>query len=305
MAVYSSDLTGILPEQTLNGIVEGTKTRSTIVALSDHEPMKFGNVNIVTFDDDPAAEFVEEGGAKSSEDIKPGVASAVPHKAVVTYRTSDEFMWADEDYQLGILDKFAEKASRALGRALDLGAYFRINPKTGNEITSWTNYVNASTNRVEIGADPDAEMLIETAVGLLVPNGVSATGIALSPQLAWDLATVRYADGRKKFPELGYSITPSQFGGLTASTSTTVSGKPRDKDVADNGVRAIVGDFNEGLRWGIQREVPFQVIPYGDPDNTGRDLKGHNEVALRAEVVYAWYAFTDSFAVIENAPVIP
>lgn len=302
MAVYSSDLSGILPAQTLDGIVEGTKTNSTIVALSGQDPMKFGNVNIVTFDADPAAEFVDEGAAKSSEDIKPSVASAVPHKAVVTYRTSDEFMWADEDYQLGILDKFAEKAARALGRALDLGAYFRINPKTGNEITAWTNYVNATTNRVEIAADSDPELLVETAAGLLVPNGINASGIALSPQLAWDLATVRYADGRKKFPEVGYTIAPTTFAGLLASTSTTVSGKPRDKDAADNGVRAIVGDFNEGLRWGIQREVPFQVIPYGDPDNSGRDLKGHNEVALRAEVVYAWYAFTDSFAVIENEP---
>ncbi|MBM9432344.1 phage major capsid family protein [Flaviflexus equikiangi] len=303
MAVYSSDLTGILPEQTLDGIIEGTKTRSTIIALSDQDPMKFGKVNLVTFDEDPAAEFVEEGGKKSSEDIKPGTAQAVPHKAVVTYRTSDEFMWANEDYQLGILDKFAEKAARALGRALDLGAYFRVNPKTGNEIGTWTNYVNATTNRVEIAADSDSELIVETAVGLLVPNGISATGIALSPQLAWDLATVRYSDGRKKYPELGYTITPTAFEGLSASTSTTVTGKARDKDTTDNGVRAIVGDFNEGLRWGIQREVPFQVIPYGDPDNTGRDLKGHNEVALRAEVVYAWYAFTDSFAVIENPPV--
>ena len=300
MAVYSSDLAGILPGQTLDGIVEGTKTASTIAALSGQDPMKFGNVNIVTFDDDPAAEFVDEGGAKSSEDIAPSVAVATPRKAVVTYRTSDEFMWANEDYQLGILDKFAEKAARALGRALDLGAYFRINPKTGNELVSWTNYVNATTNRVEIGADADAELLIEAAAGLLVPMGVNASGIALSPQLAWDLATVRYADGRKKFPEVGYTIEPTSFAGMQSSTSTTVSGKPRDRDAADNGVRAIVGDFNAGLRWGIQREIPFKVIPYGDPDNSGRDLQGHNEVALRAEVVYAWHANVDSFAVIEN-----
>ena len=300
MAVYTSDLSGFLPDQVLTGMVEKTKTAGTIPALSAADPMRFGNVAVVEFDEDPAAEFVEEGGAKSSEDIKPTRAVAPPHKAVVTYRTSDEFLWADEDYQLGILDKFAEKGGRALGRALDLGAYFRLNPKTGTAITTWTNYLNATTNRVEIGtAGPELEL--EAAVGLLVGSGVAPTGIALTSGYAWNFTTERYTDGRKKYPDLGLGINVTSLEGLRASVSTTVQGKARDGDGTDNKVRAIVGDYNSGIRWGVQRNIPFQVIPYGDPDNTGRDLKGHNEVALRMEVVYAWYVFTDRFAVIEDA----
>ncbi|MDY5137592.1 phage major capsid protein, partial [Actinotignum sanguinis] len=59
----------------------------------------------------------------------------------------------------------------------------------------------------------------------------------------------------------------------------------------DTNVRAIVGDFNNGIRWGIQKELPLEVIPYGDPDGAG-DLKRKNEVALRLEIVYAWYVLT-------------
>ena len=110
----STDVT--LPPQYVDGIVEKTKTASTIAALSTQEPMRFGDVNIVTFDDDLTAEFVEEGGAKSEDSAKPAVVQAVPHKAVVNFRTSDEFIVADEDYQLGILDKFEEKCARALAR---------------------------------------------------------------------------------------------------------------------------------------------------------------------------------------------
>lgn len=300
MAVYTSDLSGFLPDQVLDGMVENTKTAGTIPALSTADPMRFGNVAVVSFDDDPAAEFVEEGGAKSSEDIAPTRATAVPHKAVVTYRTSDEFMWADEDYQLGILDKFSEKGSRALGRALDLGAYYRLNPKTGTAITAWTNYLNSTTNRIEVAA-AGAEMELEAAVGALVGSGVAPTGIALSAGYAWSFSTERYADGRKKYPELGLGINVTNLEGLRASVSSTVQGKARDGDATDNNVRAIVGDYNAGIRWGVQRNIPFQVIPYGDPDNSGRDLKGHNEVALRMEVVYAWYVFPERFAVIENA----
>lgn len=298
MTLLSTDLTGMIPDQMLDGMLERTKTGATIPALSAADPMKFGNVSIVDFDQDPVAEFVEEGGSKSSQDIKPTVAKAAPHKAVVTYRTSNEFLWADEDYQLGILNKFTTKGARALSRALDLGAYFRINPKTGAEITSWTNYLNSTTKRVEAGAAPDLDL--EQAAGFVIDSGASPTGIAFSNKYAWTLSTARYADGRKKYPELGLGVNVSSFEGLRASVSSTVMGKARDGDATDSKVRAIVGDFDEGVRWGIQRDLPFEVIPYGDPDNSGKDLKGHNEVALRMEIVYAWYVFTDRFAVIED-----
>lgn len=288
----------LLPTQIVDGIVEKSKTGSTIAALSGSEPMRFGDVNIVTFDDDLTAEFVEEGGAKSADDAKPDSVIATPHKAVVNFRTSNEFIGADEDYQLGILDKFEEKCARALARGLDLGAYFRINPRTGNPINTWTNYLNATTNRVEVGANADLD--VEAAAGLVIGDGYQPTGIALDPTYAWKLSTARYADGRKKFPELGLGVNVTSFEGLAASVSSTVSGKPKDGDAADNKVRGIVGNFQQGIRWGVQRTFPFRMLEFGDPDNTGRDLAGHNEVLFRAEVIFAWYVFVDQFAVLED-----
>lgn len=288
----------LLPTQIVDGIVEKSKTGSTIAALSGQEPMRFGDVNIVTFDDDLTAEFVEEGAAKSADDAAPSSVVAVPHKAVVNFRTSDEFKIADEDYQLGILDKFEEKCARALARGLDLGAYYRINPRTGNAITAWTNYLNTTTNRVEIGANADLD--VEAAAGLVIGDGYRPTGIAMDPAYAWTLSTARFADGRKKYPELGFGVDVSSFEGLQASISSTVSGKPKDGDAADTGVRGILGNFQQGIRWGVQRTFPFRMLEYGDPDNTGRDLAGHNEVLFRAEVIFAWYVFVDQFAVIEN-----
>lgn len=299
VALTSSDV--LLPTQIVDGIVEKSKTGSTIAALSGQEPMRFGNVNIVTFDDDLTAEFVEESGAKSEDSAAPSSVIAIPHKAVVNFRTSDEFKIADEDYQLGILDKFEEKCARALARGLDLGAYYRINPRTGTAITAWTNYLNTTTNRVEITASSEPDIDVETAAGLVIADGYSPTGIAFDPSYAWTVSTARYADGRKKYPELGLGVDVSSFEGLRASVSSTVSGKPKDGDAADNKVRAIVGNFEQGIRWGVQRTFPFRMLEYGDPDNTGRDLAGHNEVLFRAEVIFAWYVFVDQFAVIEDA----
>src|SRR5690242_7024293 len=107
MAVLSST-DHILPKNIADGIVEKAKTGATVSALSGAEPMRFGETTIVTFDDDLTAEFVEENAPKGADDAKPSSVKAVPHKTVVQFRTSDEFKWADEDYQLGILTKFEE-----------------------------------------------------------------------------------------------------------------------------------------------------------------------------------------------------
>lgn len=298
--INSGDLAGFLPTQLLDGIVEKVKHGSTIAALSTGEPMKFGDANIITFDDDPTAEFVAEGDNKGSDTPTPTHVTASPRKAVVTYRTSDEFLWSNEDYQLGILEKLTEKGARAAARALDLGAYYRMNPRTGSTIGAWTNYLNSTSNRTEIASSGDLaepDMCIEDAAGKVISSGGTPSGVALDPAFAWKLATARYDDGRKKFPELGLGIDVSMFEGLRASVSDTVSGRPEG---ADTHVTAIVGDFNQGIRWGIQRRMPFEVIQFGDPDGNG-DLKRKNEVALRLEVVYAWYVFADRFAVVENA----
>ena len=82
-----------------------------------------------------------------------------------------------------------------------------------------------------------------------------------------------------------------------AAVGNTVSGRP---EAADTGVRAIVGDFTSGIRWGVQRNLPLELITYGDPDGQG-DLKRKNQIAIRLEIVYGWYVFADRFATVTAA----
>ena len=64
-------------------------------------------------------------------------------------------------------------------------------------------------------------------------------------------------------------------------------------------VYGYVGDF-DAFRWGYARDVEFEVIEYGDPDNAGSDLKGHNQVYLRAEAYLGWAVLDgNAFAKIE------
>ncbi|MGV4377938.1 phage major capsid protein [Trueperella pyogenes] len=297
----SSNLTTILPEQFAGKIVEKAKSTSTVAKLSASEPMLFGKVNYVTFNDTVKAEFVDEGADKSSTDAEWSKVTAIPHKSQVTVRVTDEFMWTDEDHKAEIIDRDVVPAmNTALSRALDLGLYHRINPSTGNAIEAWTNYLTATKLSVEQGeAEADAD--IRAAAGLVIANDYDVNGLALDPKLAWALGSLQGKlangdpDGRQRYPEIGLGTNIASFLGLNAAVGNTVSGLPEAKDTQ---VRGIVGDFRDGIRWGIQKELPFEVIPYGDPDGGG-DLKRKNQVALRVELVYAWYVMTDRFAVIK------
>ena len=52
-----------------------------------------------------------------------------------------------------------------------------------------------------------------------------------------------------------------------------------------------MGDFTT-IRWRLVRPITAELIPYGDPDNTGIDLAGSNQVAYRSEAVFS-YAILD------------
>lgn len=305
MAVFSSNEAKILmPRNIGDRMVTNVPTESTVARLKGGEPQRFGETDYILFNDFPKAEFVEEGADKSSTTGGYTSVTAKPHKAQVTMRFNQEVQWMDEDYQLGVLSDLATAGTTALSRALDLGLYHRINPLTGNTISGWDNYLTSTTNRVEIDT-ADADQDVRTAVGLLVnrDNGTAVNGIAIDPKFAWSLAGLqgKNADGspsgQPRYPNLGFGTNITDFLGINAAQGNTVSGTP---EATDTKVRAIIGDFQSGIRWGVQRNLPVELIRYGDPDGQG-DLKRKNQIALRLEIVYGWYVFADRFTVIEDA----
>jgi hypothetical protein len=291
-----------LPTNIAAGMFSKASTGSAVVALSGAEPQKFGSVTHMTLTGRPRAEYVGEGADKSPTNATFGTKVVTPHKVQVTQRFNEEVQWADEDYQLGVLQTLAEEGGLALARALDLGVFHGINPLTGNAISSIVvgDRIGTTTNSVEITTatltTPD--LVIEQAAGLIIADGYMPNGIAFDPTYAWTVATSRYSDGRKKYPELGFGGNVSTFESLNAYSSTTVSGLPEAS--ANSNIKAIVGDWSL-LRWGVQKAVPVELIKFGDPDGQG-DLKRKNQIALRLEVVYGWGVMDlDGFATVKDA----
>lgn len=278
-ALITTDFT--LPEAYANGVWKKAQTESALARLSGAMPQKFGKVNQMVLTAAPKAELVGESAEKSPTPSTYGNKVVTPLKLQVTVRCSDEVMWADEDYQLGVLADIRENCGIALGRALDLVGIHKINPLTGQVSSLVAEGLVDATNSATV-SDGKYDEAVEAAVGLVIAKGHTPRGIALDPTLSFGIATMRDSTGRRIYPELGFGANVTAFEGMSAAVSDTVSAV--NEITAATNLGGIVGDFS-AFRWGIQRQINAKVIEYGDPDGLG-DLQRLNQVAIRAEVVY-------------------
>jgi hypothetical protein len=296
MAVLDTgDLT--IPDQILDPWLGKVQNGSTVAALSQAIPQKFGTGTSMTFDIGEA-ELVTEGANKGASTVTPTTKTVTPHKFHKTVRWTEEVMWADEDHQLGVVTQILDLIQPSLSRALDFGVYHGINPADGAAAASITESLSDTTNSVEVAAAA-AYTYLDAADALVLADGYTPSDIALDPSFASSFSTLRGTNSEVKlYPNFRLSTEVSELDGHRASVSNTV-GAVGVAAVATN-VKAFVGDFG-AVRWGIQRQIGLEVIRYGDPDGQG-DLKRNNQVAFRAEVVYGWgIADLDAVAKIIDA----
>lgn len=267
------------------------------LATGDPE-LKVGKTDHFTFTGTPKAELVGESGNKGSADGTPGKKTVATYKVQITYRFSNEVQWEDEDYQTQLIENLVANAATAISRALDLLAIHGVNPATG-DTGAVTEYLTKSGNGVlSVTRTANAQNDLETAAGLLQGQGYVANGIAFDPVFAGQLARTKDGNDRPLYPEMGLGFNFDNFQGLNAASSDTVSGR-QELDAEDATLNAIMADF-EAFKWGVARDMPLELIEFGNPDGEG-DLKRTNEVAIRAESVIG-FGFMDykAFALIDG-----
>ena len=270
-----------IPNSISQGIFEKAQKGSALARLSGAIPQKFGKQTAWVLTAPPKAEIVAEAGQKSPTPTSYAAKTINPIKLHVTMRFSQEVKWADEDVQIGVLQDLAANAGIALGRALDLVGIHKINPLTGT-VSELVKEGLIDTTQSATLTDAKYDQAIEAAAGIIISSGYSPTGIAMDPTLSFGLSTMRDANGRKIYPEIGFGQELSNFEGMTAAVSDTISAK--NEISAASNLIGIVGQF-DAFRWGVQRSIGAHLIEYGDPDGLG-DLQRLNQLAIRAEIVY-------------------
>ena len=251
---------------------------------------------------DSDIDIVAEGGAKSHGGITMSPIVINPIKFEYGARVSDEFVYASEEEKINYLEAFNDGFAKKLAEGLDMAAMHGINPRTKviSSLVSAKSFDTLVTNTVAyLGSSSKADENIESAIALVEAAGGDVTGIAISPTVRAALAARTTTAGEKLYPDFAFGGQPNSLSGNPLSINKTISQGVKATAEADAAVKdqMIIGDFANMFRWGYAKDVSFEVIEYGDPDNSGHDLKGYNQVYLRGEAYLGWAIFdVSSFA---------
>lgn len=269
----------LFPEKLVTEMFTKTSGKSSLAKLSASQPIAFSGNEIMTFSLDGEVSIVGEGEAKPAGEATIKPVTITPIKFVYQHRVSDEFLNASEEAQLDYLSAFADGFAGKIARGLDIAAIHGVNPadaKTSDKVSgkSFTTLVTNTVNFTAATADDN----IDDAVKLVQDNNGLITGIAMATEFSSALSKIK-ANNVSQYPEFRFGANPDVFAGIPCDVNTTMSFTGMNE--------SIVGDFQNGFRWGYAKEIPIEVIPYGDPDGQG-DLKQHNQVCLRAEAYIGW-----------------
>ncbi len=282
-SVIEKNGTTLFPPQVVQELFNAVRGKSSLAKLSGKKPIPFAGIREFTFSFDSEVDIVAESGAKSNGGAEVTPVTIIPIKFEYGTRVSDEYLYASDEEKIETLRAFSEAFARKLARGLDIAAFQGNNPRTGSAsaVVGTNNFDSAVTNSVTyVNTTPDANL--EAAIALVQGGGFDATGLAASQTFASDMAAVVGANG-SLYPDFLFGNSPERFYGMNCDVNgamTTNSSK----------LRAIVGDFENAFKWGFAKDVTLEVIRYGNPDNdaVAGDLRGHNQVYLRAEAYLGW-----------------
>ncbi len=262
-------------------LISKVKGTSSLVSLSGQTPIPFNGMKEFVFTMDNEIDIVAENGKKSEGGITVEPVKIVPIKFEYGARVSDEFLYATEEKQIDILTAFNDGFAKKVAKGLDLAAFHGINPRTSTaSAVVGENHFDSKVTQTVTYTQGSPDTNLDAAIAVVQGSDGDVTGMALSNTFGADMATVK-ENGVRQYPEFRFGASPASLGGMAVSVNKTVY----NATVKDH---AIVGDFQNAFKWGFSKDIPMEIIKYGDPDNSGKDLKGYNQVYIRAEVYLGW-----------------
>lgn len=259
--------------------------KSVLAKLASQTPIPFNGTEQFVFNLEGNAQIVGEGKLKGAGKAVLESKVITPLKFVYQARISEEFMKASEEKQIEYLTAFSDGFAKKIAEAFDIAALHGLEPKTltAASFKPTNSFDGLITDNIVTYEEGKIDDNIDTAVQQVVAKGGEVTGVALSPVAGQALAKVK-VNGVAQYPEFRFGQNPDSFYGMKSDVNKnlTIASDNAEKN------HAIVGDFENRFKWGYADNVPLEIIKYGDPDGTGRDLKAYNEICLRAEAFIGW-----------------
>lgn len=276
---------------------------SSLVKVSGQKPLPFNGTDVFVFDFASDISVVGENAAKPAGDATISAVQIRPIKVVYQSRVSDEFMYAAQETQLEYLREFADGFAKRIGAGLDKMAMHGVNPATGsssdvignNNLDYVLSNYSSAANVITLGHDSSAiDYNIEEAIAKVEDAEYPMNGVIMAPAARTAMAALTQNSGERKYPDFGFGFYPATLGGATLDVNGTVSANSKK-------ARVYVGDFQNAFRWGYAKQIPLEIIEYGNPDGGTYDLKQANQVLLRSEAYIGWgFLNAASFAEVKQ-----
>lgn len=267
--------------QLVSDLFNKVKGKSSLAVLSGQTPIPFNGLKEFIFSMDSEIDVVAENGKKTHGGISLEPVKIVPIKVEYGARISDEFLYASAEEKINILKAFNDGFAKKVAKGIDLMAFHGINPRTGQASdVIGSNHFDSKVTQKVVFVKENVEENIETAIAIVQGAENDVTGMVVATEISSALASLK-VNGVRQYPELKFGANPGNLNGLKFEINKTV------KNDTSNDL-GIVGDFEGSFKWGYSKQIPLEVIKYGDPDNSGKDLKGYNQVYLRAEAYLGW-----------------
>ena len=280
-------------------IMSKVSGHSSLAVLSDQEPIPFTGTEQFIFTLEGNAQIVGEGEKKGAGKAKLDPVVIKPLKFLYQARITDEFKYASDEKKLHFLKHYADGFAKKIAEAFDIAAIHGLEPKslTDASFKTTNSFDGLVTGNVVTYAEAKIDDNINTAIQAVIGTENEVTGIAMSPVAGQALSKIKNKFDDQKYPEFSFGQRPKNFFtmDLDVNKTLTVEGGTAKKD------HVIVGDFKNRFKWGYAENIPMEIIEYGDPDGTGRELKAYNEILLRSEAFIGWGIFdAKAFARVEE-----
>ena len=291
----STKFPALLEKEMFNAV----KGKSAVAEMAASEPIPFAGKDVFVFNMPSEIAVVGEQGAKPAGDGTVTSVQIRPIKVIYQSRVTAEFLYASEEAQLATLKTFAEGFARKMAKGLDIMVMSGYDPSTGSSSAVignnhldyvMANYDSGSHQVSYTQGTDDPVAKLDAAISKVEdPNG-----IILGSGFRGDIAALKATSGGKQpaYPEFNFGGAPEVLGACKLAVSSNVeANSSRD--------RAVVANW-DAFRWGFAKDLPLEVIEYGNPDGGSYDLKRANEVLLRSEAFIGW-GFLDaaSFALVK------
>lgn len=284
------------PAEVVEEMFNAVKGHSALGKLSAEKPIPFNGTTAFTFTAAGEAQLVGEGEQKNPGNATVTAKVIKPQKFIYQQRVSDEFLNASDEVRLDYLRAFADGFARKIARGFDIAAIHGLEPSTltATSFQSTNSFDGLVTSNVVSYVAASVDDNIDAAIQMIADGEV--TGLAFDPTASAALASIK-VNGVPQYPEYRFGANPQTFYGMGSDVNSTVSVKAAGASTTD---MVLVGDFDNAFRWGYAKDIPLDVIRYGDPDGTGKDLKAYNEVCLRAEAYIGWGILdANAFAIVQ------